>query len=76
MKKLTALYLDIHAVYIDIHISIAILKPIVAQSYERVRIFTSDREHLLTDGEIRNLRLEKIGDFNPRFCKYNYFNGF
>ena len=57
------------------HISLAILKPIVAQSYKRVRIFTSDREHLLTDGEIRNLRLEKIGDFNPRFYKYNCFNG-
>ena len=56
------------------HPTLAILKPIVAQSYKRVRIYTSDSGHLLTDGGIRNLRLEKIGDSN-RFYKYNYFNG-
>ena len=53
---------------------LAISKPIVAQSYKRVRIFTSDREHLLTDGEIRNLRLEKIGDFDLGFYHYNYLS--
>ena len=31
---------------------------------------------MLTDGKIRNLRLEKLGDFNPRFYTYNYLNGF
>ena len=54
----------------------AILKPIVAQSYKRVRIFTSVKEDFLTDGKIRNLRLEKIGDFNRGFYGFNHFIDF
>ena len=55
---------------------LTILKPIVAQSYKRVRIFTSDKEHFVTDGEIRNLRFEKIGDFNQGFYGLNNFIDF
>ena len=44
---------------------IGIDKPNKAKSYKRIRFFTSDENNLLTDGAIRNLRLEKIGESKP-----------
>ena len=44
---------------------IGIDKPNKAKSYKRIRFFTSDENNQLTDGAIRNLRLEKIGESKP-----------